>query len=182
VKDDARTGRAPGATDGKSFQTDGANPSTVVPDYQPAELVRARLRLAREYRPVKGRERWSFHCPGPNHEHGDRNPSGILTVTDDGHCLLWCAAHCDPRDIASGAGFELRDCFPRRAVDRVSAYRKPDLSPREALMALRHEAFVILVAASDIRQRSEVADEALVRLGIAADRISKACELAGVRV
>jgi hypothetical protein len=53
---------------------------------------------------------WTAQCPGPNHKHGDRDPS--LSVTQgDGKILLYCHAGCDVEQICAAIGWTLSDLF-----------------------------------------------------------------------
>jgi hypothetical protein len=54
---------------------------------------------------------WLCHCPGPNHKHGDRNPS--LSVKDgrNGRPVIYCFALCEYDDVVDaleGRGLKLR--------------------------------------------------------------------------
>jgi hypothetical protein len=142
--------------------------------YSPADHILPRLDIVRELPSHKHAARHLFRCPGPLHEHGDRNPSAIATETHEGAILFWCNAGCDPRDIASGAGLELRDCFPRKVTDRTVAYQKPRISYKDALLVLRHEAWVLWLAGEMVLRKHEFTCDEWQRVATAVHRIHNA--------
>ena len=51
---------------------------------------------------VNGRG-WLVSCPGPTHEHGDRNPSLSVGVVEGGQVALYCHAGCVTDDVSAVA-------------------------------------------------------------------------------
>ena len=85
---------------------------------------------------------WAFKCPCADHEHGDRKPSGSMSVGSDGRVLLWCGRDHRAGEIVRALGLELADLFPggskhpgaRRYGLRVVAggLRPPSPAPAKA--------------------------------------------------
>ncbi len=51
---------------------------------------------------------WMARCPA----HDDHNPSLSITETSDGKTLLKCFAGCQPEQVVSAVGLEMKDLFP----------------------------------------------------------------------
>lgn len=70
-------------------------------------------RAVTEGRKVKRHGRhWLVSCPGPNHAHGDRDPSLHVSYGRDGAAVLKCFAGCDARSIVERLGLKMSDLFP----------------------------------------------------------------------
>jgi archaellum biogenesis ATPase FlaH len=54
---------------------------------------------------------WTARCPGPNHKHGDRNPSLSIKEGDDGKILVYCHTGCDLEQICEAIGWKVSDLF-----------------------------------------------------------------------
>ena len=65
-------------------------------------------------------------CPGPNHEHGDRNPSLSIGTKDDGKVVFYCHAGCDYEDIMTALGSTWRDQWPDGAPPGERRYEVKD--------------------------------------------------------
>ena len=65
----------------------------------------AHFRIAR-----RNGDGWMVRCPGPNHEHGDRNAS-LSIHHRNGKWLLRCFAECTAESIAEAAGLGMTDLF-----------------------------------------------------------------------
>ena len=84
---------------------------------------------------------WIALCPS----HDDRNPSLSISDGDDGKILLHCHAGCSVYQIASAAGFSLKDLFPRSNLSpqqKREYHRKQ--SHAEIEKALSHELNVLI--------------------------------------
>ena len=55
---------------------------------------------------------WLVSCPGPSHEHGDRNPSLSVDVGKGGQVVLYCHAGCSIDDVLAAVGLTFGDLFP----------------------------------------------------------------------
>lgn len=66
---------------------------------------------------------WLVSCPGPNHAHGDRDPSLHVSPGRNGGAVLRCFAGCANRDIVEALGMTLADLFDGPSS---AAYDSPD--------------------------------------------------------
>lgn len=110
-----------------------------------ADLL-SRLEAVRE----TGANRWIAKCPA----HDDRSPSLSIRETADGTVLLRCFTGCAAVDVVRSVGLELRDLFPRQADHRgrpLPKRKRSFLDTRAALLSVRHELLVAVIALSDIR-------------------------------
>jgi hypothetical protein len=125
----------------------------------------------------RGPGQWVAKCPA----HDDRNPSLSIRETSDGTVLLKCWSGCTAAEVVAAVGLELGDLFPK--TERTSKkYRdRHRLAPRDALLLLRREAFIVSIAAQQVRDGEPLDDADLDRVATAAARIAVVCETAGVR-
>lgn len=116
-------------------------------------------------------------CPGPQHQHGDRNPSLTWRVLADGRLLLKCHAGCDIGEIVAALGLELHDLFPDRldapGPDRPHRERRP-FNPADLLRVLAFEARLTHLAARNLLAGKRPTHADVDRLRLAADRIEEA--------
>lgn len=117
---------------------------------------------------VTGKGTWLACCPA----HGDKHPSLTLRALDDGRILLHCFAGCGAADVMGSLGLSLEDLYPEPLAHHKPAIRQP-FSPSDVLRALRYEAGIIAIAASDIADGKEVDQQ---RIALATARIADAAE------
>jgi len=104
-------GPAPAATEAGRKRNNHTTRS--YPGPRPIETVLARFPDAKETRGG-----WLVHCPGPNHEHGDRHASLLISEADDGKVLLCCrSGRCTATAICAAIGLSVVDLFPNQ-LDR----------------------------------------------------------------
>lgn len=121
-----------------------------------------------------GPSRWIARCPA----HDDRSPSLAVRETDDGRILIHCFGGCDVSAVVTAVGLTLSDLFP----PRENAGTKPERAPFNALdvlRALRYEALVVSLAASEILNGRSLSGEDIGRLSTAYRRIDEAVRLSG---
>lgn len=100
-----------------------------------------------------GPGRWSASCPGPLHNHGDRNPSLSIATGDDDRVLLKCFSGCDVSEIVAAVGLTLSDLFPPRSSNYagpVPAHRRPKISDRDLLAIIRREVCIVAQAGEEL--------------------------------
>ena len=115
----------------------------------PIDLILSRLERVKS----TGPGRWSACCPGPLHNHGDKNPSLSIAVGDDGRVLLKCFAGCDVASIVAALGLELADLFPPRLIthaDPIPSHQRPKISDRDLLQIIRREVCVVATAGEEL--------------------------------
>ena len=125
-----------------------------------------------------GPGRWIARCPA----HEDRSPSLRIRELDDGRLLLHDFGGCEVAGILAAVGLAFADLYPPRS--NVVPFRRPTLAripASDALAALDHEALVIGVIASDVREHRELDDETWQRLALAVRRIGEARALIAPR-
>lgn len=124
-----------------------------------ADILIARLDGVR----ARGADQWSARCPGPLHERGDRS-GGLGVKQIDDRVLIFCHAGCSPLEIVGAIGLDLRDLFEKRVTDTaVAPVRQPPF-PMEMARKLLHHAFVLVLAAGDLKHGKKLndADQATV--------------------
>jgi hypothetical protein len=117
-----------------------------------------------------GAGRWMARCPA----HNDGRPS--LSIREaDGRVLVHCFAGCDTRAVLGALNLRLSDLF-----DAHLGHGKPPLrdrghwhGTRAALEALRDEARIVAIVASDITNGRPIAPADADRVAVAAGRISE---------
>lgn len=140
----------------------------------PIDKILPRLQVVRELKSNKHAARYLVRCPGPLHEHGDRTPSAIVTVTHDDSLLLWCNAGCGAAEIVEAVGFQLADLFPDRPEEhRGDGNVTPRLSPRDALTIIKHEVTVCACVMGRLLNGDEVSRQDVKRAAEAHRRIMR---------
>lgn len=143
----------------------------------PAEQLLSRLDRVRESAPGQ----WVASCPGPLHEHGDRNPSLSVKQADD-RLLICCHAGCGTDEIMGALGLSLADLFDKPLSHHrrpLSAYqRRRHGQASEALKALAHEVRVVWCAAEQMKAGFALDPQELERLTLAMQRVENAGRLA----
>ena len=148
---------------------------------KPVDFVLPKLSKCREISIGHGGEcRWQFSCPGPNHKHGDRNPSAVMSETTEGVLLFFCAAGCDFYRIMEGLGLKPSDAFPSGSTNRVQALEGFRINYKEALQTTYHEAMILVCAASDAVNGNLTPADA-DRITLAAGRILRAYKQSGLK-
>ena len=131
-----------------------------------ADTLLNRLERVRETAPGQ----WLACCPA----HEDRSPSLSIKQTDD-RLLVYCFAGCPAGDVLAAVGLELRDLF-----DKPLEHNRPPMRQRErrrqgqaadALRAIRHESFVVLLAADRLAAGFGINGDDMDRLHQAHQRI-----------
>lgn len=121
-----------------------------------------------------GPGRWLACCPA----HDDFSPSLSVREGDDGRVLLHCFSGCGAHDVLRAVGATWRDVFPERPTWQNHRSRKaPPVPYRDVLLALRHEAIVVLLIA-DAATRGALDRELAARLTLAVSRIETATRIA----
>ena len=118
-----------------------------------AELMLARLDGVR----ARGADQWSARCPGPLHERGDKS-GGLAIKQADDRVLIHCPAGCAPLEIVSAVGLDLRDLFEKRITDSAVAPGRQPPFPLAMARKLLHHAFVLVLAAGDLRHGKQLND------------------------
>jgi hypothetical protein len=134
----------------------------------PAEILLSRLEKVRQRAPGS----WIACCPA----HDDCDPSLSVRECDDGTLLIKCFAQCDTASIVHSLGLELSDLFPPRPPDTPHGkpQRRPPLLAWDVLNALRHDLYVVAVAASDVAEgKSFSPKDAATLKGAVIDLIDK---------
>lgn len=126
----------------------------------------SRLSKARQ----TGRDSWLACCPA----HEDRTPSLTVRALDDGRILVHCFGGCGAADVMASLGLEVGDLFAK-PLGQFAPVRQP-FSAMDVLRALRREAAVVAISASDAVEGRAVSAEDLERLWLAAARIADAAE------
>jgi hypothetical protein len=115
---------------------------------------------------------WMASCPGPNHSHGDRHQSLVISEGDNGTVLLFCYGGCSASEIVAAVGMELSDLFPETTHNS-----KPNPAPFsawDALVCLEVEAGIVVVAGADLAAGKALSEADHARLLLAVERISTA--------
>ena len=111
-------------------------------------------------------------CPA----HDDSHPSLSVGQGADGRVLIHCFAGCDAQAIVNAVGWELNDLFPPDAKDyELPARRQERRSPvnyKGLLFHLRHEVYVLSIAARKMKQGEKFSDDDWATL----DRVIKSFE------
>ncbi len=145
----------------------GARMSTAIENLLP-RLERVRQTSA---------DSWIASCPGPLHQHGDRNPSLSIRQADD-RLLLCCHTGCGNDEIMAALGMTLADLFDRPLDHHrkpLSAFqRKRHGQAREALKALLHECRIVWCLAEQMRAGYALDGADRERLKLAMTRVKNA--------
>jgi len=113
------------------------------------------------------RGQYIARCPA----HEDRRPSLSVRELDDGRVLLHCFAGCPVDEVVAAVGLELRDLFPPGEHRPAPRHRRWNY--RALLRELRHEAWIVALAAGDLHRGRRLSDEDLARLGEAVVQIER---------
>lgn len=119
----------------------------------------------------RGAGQYYAKCPA----HNDRSPSLSIKVCDDGRTLVRCFAGCSTDEVLAAVGLRFADLFPTALGDFAPS--PPKHRAADLLAALRHEALIVAVAASDIAQGKTLTPETLSRVATAAGRINHVLEV-----
>lgn len=130
------------------------------------------LALVENPRASSGNE-YTFCCPGPLHEGGDKHPSASVKEGSKG-LLVFCHAGCDNADICDALGIGLRDLF----YDSRPKHHRTALSARELLEIIWREALVVSIAAAEISKGKALPPADVDRLHAATHRIGQAMRAA----
>jgi len=142
------------------------------------ELLLSRLNRVRS----TGPDTWDASCPGPLHQHGDRNPSLSVKAVDD-RVLLRCHAGCGNDEIVTALGLSLADLYDKplthcgKPLSRFQ--RKRYGQARGALKALTHECRLVGVLAEQMAAGFALDPSERDRLKVAIRRVASAQEVAG---
>ena len=120
-----------------------------------------------------GEGRWIARCPA----HDDRSPSLSIREADDGRVLLHCHCGCGAIDVLHAVGATWRDVFPEKIASDHRTRKAPPVPHKDILLALRHEAMVVLLCA-DAVIRKTITDGDTERLTLAVSRIETATRFA----
>ena len=115
-------------------------------------------------------------CPSA---HSTRSPSLYVRAVDD-RILLHCFKQCGAASVLDALGLSFAALHPDRPADH-RIRRAPPLPFREALLGVDHEAHVVAIAAGRIEAGHQLSRADLDRLVLAAERISAARRIAGIR-
>ena len=131
-----------------------------------AEFVHC-LQGARETR----RSHWVARCPA----HNDRAPSLAVRETQDGKILLHCFAGCTVQDVCDALGVRVSALFSGGNSYDYAPERRP-FDPVQILIALAHEATVLVLISETLRAGKILTTEMILRLDLAAGRINGALQ------
>jgi hypothetical protein len=95
-----------------------------------------------------------------------------IRALSDGRILLHDFGGCGAADVMASLGLELSDLFEKPLYHRARAVPHP-FTALDALRALRHEAGVLAISASDLAEGQSVDAD---RVALAAERIADAAE------
>jgi hypothetical protein len=112
-------------------------------------------------------------CPA----HADKSPSLAIAGGDDGRVLIHCFAACAVSDVLAAVGMDIHDLFPERLPEHRYGPRKLGVSSFDVLRAVRSEARILTIIASDAFAQGASDPELCRRAALAADRINTALEL-----
>lgn len=119
-------------------------------------------------------------CPGPLHEHGDRNRSLSWRIADGDRLLFHCFAGCESSDILAAMGLTFSDVMPARSKEEAAANRSW-IHVTDILEAVDHEILTATLILWDAIRRRKIKPSELVRLnecarviGAARDRMRPA--------
>jgi hypothetical protein len=113
-----------------------------------------------------GKDRGICSCPA----HKDKSRSMSWRDAGD-RLLLHCFAGCSIYDITAALQINLRDLFADQRTDRTRLHDDQRLPLRDALLMLRREAWLVLVAGGDMLNGKTLSEADVERLGEAVCRI-----------
>ena len=91
-----------------------------------------------------GSGRWIAKCPA----HNDRSPSLSVRELNDGRILVHCFASCEVGSILAAVDLGFSDLYPERPISHRE--RGIRFNPRDLLLLVAREAWVVALAAEDI--------------------------------
>ena len=116
-------------------------------------------------------DRWVARCPA----HDDESPSLSIRELPDGTLLIHDFGGCGVSAVASAAGINLRDLFPRHRQNRPSLSKSQRRIPvSDVLKTMAFEGLVVLAIAEDIRRGKALTDADRARLTAAVSRLNDA--------
>ena len=106
---------------------------------------------------VQGKNgKWMARCPS----HDDRGPSLSIGEGDRGSVLIHCFAGCEPVAVMNAVGLELSDLFPPdTAIDLRRNDRRPRVEYKALCFHLRHEVYVLSIAANKMKNGEQFSDD-----------------------
>lgn len=139
----------------------------------PLQRLLPRLDKVRE----TGRGQYLACCPA----HDDRSPSLSVRECADNTVLIHCFALCAPPDVLASVGMDVADLFPDYGRRESAPKRRGErrINPLDTLRAIDHEANIVGVVASDMKNHRSIDDATMQRLGVAISRIGAAREMYG---
>ncbi len=114
-------------------------------------------------------------CPA----HDDHSPSLAIREKPDGTILLHCFAGCTVDDICNALGVSIGALFPNRGVGSRPPV-KGRFDPAQILVALAHEATVLVLISEALHTGRALTSEMAQRLDLAAGRINAALQFVTV--
>ena len=119
---------------------------------------------------VSGRNsKFIARCPA----HDDRGPSLSIGEGDGGSVLVHCFAGCSAEAIMNAVGLELSDLYPPDAtIDIRRQERRPRVDYKALCFHLRHEVYVLSIAATKMKDGEKFSDNDWTTL----DRVIKSFE------
>lgn len=134
------------------------------------EILLSKLEKVRQ----TGPGRWIACCPG----HYDKHPSLNIREIEDGTVLIKCWAGCGAIDVISAVGLEFSDLFPSNGSYNNAKREKQPHNPKDILRVMSREAFIVVLAASDVIEGKRLSTKDMLRLQLASKRLSEASEMA----
>ena len=106
---------------------------------------------------VQGNDgKWMARCPA----HDDRGPSLSIGEGDKGSALVHCFAGCSAQAVMNAVGLELSDLFPPDTlIDLRRGERRPRVDYKALCFHLRHEVYVLSIAAGKIKKGEQFSDD-----------------------
>ncbi|MDE2255904.1 MAG: hypothetical protein KGL42_16775 [Betaproteobacteria bacterium] len=174
-----QTRRSPAGKAGLQDRTGSNTSRNITTIGTPSQLLLPRLEGV-----IKTGKGWRARCPS----HGGKSASLAITEGDNGTLLLHCFAGCPVHDVLGAVGLQMGDLFQRQHYRNMnpaerSQLRQAALIPRwrAALDVLRHEATVLLIAASKMGDGDLLDDAELTRMRVAALKIFDCGEVLNAR-
>jgi len=120
-----------------------------------------------------GQNRWYSRCPA----HDDGSPSLSIRQADD-RILINCHAGCGGLEVLEAVGLDWSALFPASDPTTHSTRKAPPLPYRDVLLALRDEAWVVLLCC-DAAIRGDLNEHDAQRLALSVERLDRACQFIG---
>ena len=119
---------------------------------------------------VQGKNgKFMARCPA----HDDRGPSLSIGEGDKGSVLIHCFAGCSAEAVMNSVGLELSDLFPPDTlIDIRRGERRPSVDYKALCFHLRHEVYVLSIAAEKMQKGEKFTDDDRATL----DRVIKSFE------